>query len=81
MMALVRQITREPVPTGARFIDTNQVCGVGLPLAEWINVGLPGADGAEVEGVGVMVFGHRGDGDRRCMDIQSDRQHARLWQG
>ena len=81
-MALFRQITLEPVPTGARFIDKDQVFGFGWPLAdELINVGRPGADGAEVEDVGVMVLGNIGDSDRLLMDIQSDLQRARLWPG
>ena len=82
VMALFRQIPIEPLPTGARFIDKDQVFGFGLQLAdELINVGLPGADGAEVEDVGVMVLGNIGDGDRLLMDIQSDIQRARLWHG
>jgi hypothetical protein len=81
MMALVRQITREPVPTGARFIDTNQVCGVGLPLAEWINVGLPGADGAEGDDLSAVVFDDRGNRVRVFVDIHTDVQRARLVHG
>ena len=44
-MPLFRQITIEPVPTGARFMDKDEVLGFGVQLAhELINVTLPRAD-------------------------------------
>jgi hypothetical protein len=58
------------------------VCGFGLlPSDELINIDLPGPDRAEVDDLGVVVFGNIGDGDRLFMDIQSDIERARLWQG
>jgi hypothetical protein len=53
-----------------------------LQLAdEVINVGVPGADGAEVDDVGVVVLGHRGDRDGLLMDIQSNAERARVTHG
>jgi hypothetical protein len=78
-MALFRQIAIEPLPTGSRFIDKDQVRGFCLQLAdEVIHVGIPGADGAEVDDVGVVVFGNICDSNRLVMDIQSDIERARV---
>ena len=81
-MSLLRQITREPVPTGSRFIDTDQVFGLGWHVSkELINIGLPGADGAEVDHLSVVRFGDIGHCDGVCVDIQTDIECARRWHG
>ena len=81
-MAVVRQIALEPGATGSRFIDKDQVVGVGLQLAhEWVHVGLPGANSAEEDDLRVMRFGHIGHRNRLLMDIQSDIERARLVHG
>jgi hypothetical protein len=65
---------REPGPTGARFIDQDQVLGFGLQLAHELgNVGLPGANSAEEDDLRVMRCGHIGHRNRRLMDIPSDK--------
>jgi hypothetical protein len=46
-----------------------------------IHVGLPGADGAEVDDRSVVCLGDIGSGDGLLMDIQSDLERARLWHG
>jgi hypothetical protein len=82
VMALFRQITLEPGATRPRFIDKDQVLGRGLHLSnELINIGLPGADRAEGDDLGVVVFGNVGYGNRVFMDIHSDVQRARLAHG
>jgi hypothetical protein len=76
------KITIEPGATRPRFIDKDQVLGLGWPLSnELINIGLPGADGAEVDDLSVVVFGDVGYGNRVFMDIHSDVQRARLVHG
>jgi hypothetical protein len=81
-MAFWGQIALEPVPTGACFIDQDPVRGFGVQLADELsNVGMPGADGAEVDDVGVVVFGNIGDSTGLLMDIQSDVERARVTHG
>jgi hypothetical protein len=81
-LAVLRQIAREPGPTGSCFIDHDQVWGLGLQRADaLITVGVPGADRAAVDDLGAVVFGNRGDRDGRCMDSQADIERARLWHG
>jgi hypothetical protein len=82
VMALLRQLTLEPVATRPRCIDQDQGLGLGWPLAHaWINSGLPGADGAEGDDLSVVVFGDVGDGTRVLMDIHADVPRARLAHG
>ena len=58
-LALVRQSMREPVAPGARVIDPDQVYGVCLRRTDELStVGLPGADAAEVDDLGVAVYRH-----------------------
>jgi hypothetical protein len=81
-MAFLGQIAIEPVPTGSRFIDKDQVLGFCLQLAdELINVGVPGANGAEVDDISIVVFGNIGDSDGLLMDIQSDVERVRVTHG
>jgi hypothetical protein len=79
---LLRAITLEPVPAGSRVIDQDQVGGVGWKRSdEVINVGLPGADGAEVDGLSAVFLGDRGHRDGSFVAIQADVQGARLVHG
>ena len=48
---------------------------------EWVNVGLPGTEGAEGDDLSVVRLGDRGHRDGRLMDIPSDTERARLGQG
>ena len=82
VMALLRQITLEPVATRPRFIDKGQGLGLGGHLSkELIKSGRPGAEGAEVDDLSVVVFGDVGYGHRVLMNIHSDVQRARLAHG
>jgi hypothetical protein len=49
--------------------------------AELVEVTLAGADGAEVDDLGVMVFGDVGHGNRVFVDVHSDVKRARLVHG
>jgi hypothetical protein len=81
-MSLFRQITIEPVPTGARFIDKDEVCGFGVQLAhELINVALPSADRAKINDLSRVLLGDIGHGNGFFMHIQSDVQCARVTHG
>jgi hypothetical protein len=81
-MALCHQITIEPVPTMARFIDNDQVWGCGWQLGdELITVSGPGADGAEGDHRGVGGLGDISPGARVLVDISTNREGARLWHG
>jgi hypothetical protein len=76
------QIAREPIATGARVVDQDEVGGVGLQrAANSIHSGVPGTDGAEGDDLCIVVFGHRGDRAGRLMDIETDVKRARLWHG
>ena len=48
---------------------------------KFIEVALARADGAKIDDGGVAVFGGIGHCDEFCMDIHSDVERARLWQG
>jgi hypothetical protein len=81
-LAFFRQITIEPVPTGSRFIDEDQVLGFCLKLAhDLINVDLPGADRAEVDDLSIVLVGDRGHRDGVLVDIQTDVECARVIHG
>jgi hypothetical protein len=81
-MAWFRQIARAPVPTGARCIDEDPGVGVGVQRAhEVIDLGLPGAEGAEVDHLSVVSVGDIRHGDELLMPIPSARQCARVTQG
>jgi hypothetical protein len=81
-MAFLRQSTIEPVPTGSRFLDKDQVWGFGVQLAhEWINVALPRPNSAQIDDLRVVIFGDISDGDGVCVDVQTDIERARLWHG
>jgi hypothetical protein len=81
-MALFRQIPREPVPTGSRFINEDQVLGVGLQRAhEWIHVDVPGADRAEIDDLSIVLVGDIGHRNGLFVDIQTDVECARVIHG
>jgi hypothetical protein len=72
VVVFVPQITIEPVATRPRFVDKDQVCGLGLHVSdELVNVTMAGADGAEVDDLGVVAFSHISDGNGLFMPIQS----------
>jgi hypothetical protein len=81
-MALFRQRAIEPVATGSRFIDEDQVFGFCLQLAhELINVAWPSANGPKVDDFSVVIFGDIGHGDGVLMDIQPHIECARVIHG
>jgi hypothetical protein len=80
--AFLCQLAVEPVPTGSRFIDEDQVLSFGVQLAhEWITVAWPSANGAQVDDLSVVIFGDIGHRDGIFVDIQTDRERARLVHG
>jgi hypothetical protein len=81
-IAFVRQIAKEPIATGSRFIDEDQVLGFGLqPAHELINVALPSANGAQVDDLSVVSFGDIGHGDGVLVDIQPNIVCVRVLHG
>ena len=81
-LALFRQIAREPVSTGSRFVDEDQVRGVGLQLApQLIHVAWPRANGPQVDDLSVMIVGDRGHRDGVLVDIQPNIEGARVRHG
>ena len=76
-MAFVGKVTLQPVATRPRFIDQDQMLGLGWPLSnEVITIGLPGAKGAEVDHLSVVLFGDRGHGDGVLVDLQPNLECA-----
>jgi hypothetical protein len=81
-LSLCRQIALEPGPTGSRFKDKNQVLGFRLQLSyKVINVGLPRANGAELADLSVVICGDIGHRKGVFVDIQPDKQRARVLHG
>ena len=81
-MAFFGKGTITPVATGPGFIDKDQMFGLGWHLSnELINIGLPGAHGAEVDHLSVVLFGDIGHGDGVFVDIETDTQCARVTHG
>jgi hypothetical protein len=81
-MAFVGQVTIKPGATGPGFIDKDQMCGLGWPLAHaLITIGLPGANGAEVDHLSVVLCGDIGHGDGVVVDLETDRPCARVTHG
>ena len=76
------QITREPIPTRAGFIDKDQVFGLRLQLPnQSVDVTLSRAKGPQGDALGVMIFSDVGHSDRLFMHIHSDVKRARLVHG
>jgi hypothetical protein len=81
-LALFHEIPGEPVATRPRLIDKDQRFGLGVHVAhELITIGLPGADRAEIDDLGVVVCGDIGYGNRVFVAIHADVKHARLLHG
>ena len=82
VVAFVAQRAIEPGPTGSRFVDNDQLCGLGWPGSdELVQVTVAGPDGAEGDDLGVVVCGDVGHGNRVCVDIHADVKRARLVHG
>ena len=63
-MAFFTQVSVELIAVGAGFVDEDQMLGLGLGLArELIDVGLAGADSAEVSDFGTVIVSDIGDRD------------------
>jgi hypothetical protein len=64
IIACFAQLAIAPVTARPRFVDKDQLCGLGLHVSdELINVTLAGAHRAQGDNLGGVVFGHRGEGD------------------
>jgi len=82
VIALFGRIAIEPIPTRPRFVDKDEAFGLRLQLPyKFIEVALARADGAKLDDGGVVVFRGIGHCDGFFMDIHSDVERARLWQG
>jgi hypothetical protein len=69
-MAFFRQIAIEPIPTGARLIDKDQMLGLGLHLAdEVVNVTLACANSTEGADLGAVLLSDIGHRNGLFMDI------------
>jgi hypothetical protein len=80
--AFFHQIPIEPVATGTGFIDKEQMCRLGLPLADQlIHVTRAGAKAAETSALGARIWRHIGDRDRVLVDIHAEKECARLRHG
>jgi hypothetical protein len=76
------EIPGEPVATGSRVIDNDEMWGVRVELpAEGSDVTWTGADGAQIDDLGVVIFGHRGHRQRILVPIEPTIEWARLAQG
>jgi len=81
-VALLGEVAGEPIATGTRFIDKDELLAFGLQLPdERIDIALARADRAEGDDLSVMCFGNVGHRDRLLMDIHADVERARLWHG
>jgi hypothetical protein len=81
-VASVGEITREPVATRPCCRDKDPVLGLGWHLSNaLINSGLPGADGAAVDHLNVVIVGDIGHAEGVVVDIQSNGTRARLVHG
>jgi hypothetical protein len=73
------EIALEPGATRAGCIDKDEAFGLRLELTDTlINVGVSCTDRPIGDDVGLMVFGDLGHGKRVFMDIQTNRECARL---
>jgi hypothetical protein len=79
---LFRQLPLEPGATGTRFIDKDQLCGLGLARAgEVVTVTLARANGPEVGHLGAVILRDVSHGHRVFGDIHPDVKRARLAHG
>jgi hypothetical protein len=81
-MAFLGQVTLPPGATRPRFLDKAQMCGLGWHLSNAvITIGLPGAHGAEVDHLSVVLVGDIGHGDGVFVDLETDRPCVRVTHG
>jgi hypothetical protein len=79
---LLAQIARAPGAAGARLIDTDEACGLGVERAgEVIEVGGPGAEGPTGADRGAVRVSAIGARDGSVLDVSADVQGARLGHG
>jgi hypothetical protein len=72
-VALLGEMTVEPIPPRPRFIDQDQMCAFGLHVPDQlVDIVLAHAEGAEGDDLGVVFFSYGGDSDGLLMDIHSD---------
>jgi hypothetical protein len=75
------QIAGEPGATGTRFIDEDEVCGLGLPLTDKvIEITLAGAKASQDHALGAVSLRPIGHRNRVLVDIHADEECARLRQ-
>jgi hypothetical protein len=78
----LRPSTRAPVAPGTRFIDHDPISGLGWELPDALREGaLTGADGAQLDDLGVGILGTRGARHGILGPISPHRAWARLAQG
>jgi hypothetical protein len=78
---LLGEVALEPVPTGTGLIDEEEMLGLGLELADQgIDVTLPGADGAQKDGLRDSFLRGIGHGDRLFGHIQTNVECGRVTQ-
>jgi hypothetical protein len=71
----ITQVSVEPIAAGTGFVDEDQMLGLGWELArELIEVGLSGADRAEVSDFGTVIVSDIGDRDGVFVNIQTDEK-------
>jgi hypothetical protein len=81
-MAFFGKVTLKPVAPGPGFIDKDQRLGLGLHLSyELIKIGLPGANGAEVDHFSLVTLGAIRDSDGVFVAIETNIECARLGHG
>jgi hypothetical protein len=79
---LLREIAIEPVATGSGFRDKDQMVGLRLELSgELIDVTVARAESPEIDDLRTVVLRDIRDRDGFFMDIETDRECARLCQG
>jgi hypothetical protein len=82
LWSFLGQRVGEPVPTGARLRDKDELFAFRLHLTnELIDVTLSRTDGAEGDDRSVVCLGYVRNGNRLFMDSQSDGKRARLVHG
>lgn len=82
VVAFVLEIPIEPIATGPRFVDENEVLGFRLHLAEQgVDITLACADRTKVGHLSARLLGHVRDSTRLFMDIHADEECARLGHG
>jgi hypothetical protein len=73
---------REPVTTWPRFVDQDQLFGLGLYVSEeLVKVTVARANRSEIDHFSAVFFGDIGYCDRVFVDIHTDVKRARLVHG